>query len=457
MKRLLTICFLIVALSLIAEDIGLFIKTQGAIFTEENSVRVLKKVGDPLENNTTLISGVDSYALLHYKYTDGSLRVFPNSMVNIVSVDDLNTKVTLTRGKVSNSLKEKITGSYAIETNSTVASVRGTEFEVELTTEGTDIKVDVGEVEVLNKISKQTQTLSANHRLLSTNGGKFVELTLDGDPVKSIEKSPDKKEIEKEPKVKDNSDVGGNKQINTPSPATPKPAPNIKAEVKKKTSTSEKADIQEPKQTQQPANNSFPVAVVLKVKGELTLIRNNKELACPVGTTLEDKDKIRTKENSLGLIKFVDNSSEIRLFSNSEVEINTEQENGSLDKNLRLEGGSLLSNVNKKIVGKYSVSTTSTIASVRGTEFLVELTADGVTKVTGFSGRVEVENRKTGETTLVTKGNTASSSEDGTLDRQKTESVNPEVEEEIDQVFENNIRIEFENEDGNTKTIILEY
>ena len=161
--------------------------------------------------------------------------------------------------------------------------------------------------------------------------------------------------------------------------------------------------------------------------------------------SLENSDKVRANDNSLALIKFVDNSSQIRLFSNSEVEINVTQEEGSLSKNIRLEGGSILSTVNNKIVGKYSVSTTSTIASVRGTQFLVEL-MDKVTKVTGFTGKVEVQNKKTGAITLVTKGNTAISHEDGALDRQETGKLDPEVEEEMElQKLENNLRIEFEN------------
>lgn len=201
----------------------------------------------------------------------------------------------------------------------------------------------------------------------------------------------------------------------------------------------------------------YPIAVVLKVKGELSLVRDNQELACPVGTLLATNDEVRTDNNSLALIKFVDNSSQIRIFSNSQVVINVEKDKEQLLKSIDLESGSILSNVNKKIVGKYSVSTTSTIASVRGTEFLVEVEGE-ITRVTGFSGKVEVENRKSGEKSLVTKGTTVTSSEDGQLNRKATENVPKEVEEELQSVeYENSMRINFEKEDGSTKTIILDY
>ncbi len=197
--------------------------------------------------------------------------------------------------------------------------------------------------------------------------------------------------------------------------------------------------------------------MVLKIKGKLTLERQGKELVCEVGTLLENMDKVSTDANSLALIKLVDNSSNIRVFSNSEVVISAEEDNETLNKDLQLKGGSILSTVNNKIAGKYSVSTTSTIASVRGTEFLVQL-ENGITKVVGFSGRVEVENKKTKEKSLVTKGNTVTSTEDGQIQRFQTQEVPAEVNDELESTdYENTMRINFENEDGSIKTIILEY
>ena len=83
---------------------------------------------------------------------------------------------------------------------------------------------------------------------------------------------------------------------------------------------------------------------------------------------------------------------------------------------------------------------------------------DGITRVIGFSGKVEVENKKSGEKSLVTKGNTVTSTEDGTVDRQETNDVPADVNEELQSIeYENTMKIKFENEDGSIKTIILEY
>lgn len=455
MKKILTVLLLVLTSFLISQEIAIFTKIQGEVYTELDSTKVLYKVGDMLENNSIIYSSDDSYALVHYKFTNGTLRVFPNSVVNVVSVDSLNTKVSLTKGKILNDLKEKIKGSYTVETNSTVASVRGTAFEVLLSEEGTDINVVEGKVDVLNKISKATHSLGANQRLISKNSGEIIELTPEGNPLP---------EVEEEPKLKDSGNginlglpggIGGGGAVVLASPSLPSLPSSSKSD-EKETEKDKSKEIVEEEDTK-PTSSPLPIAVVLKVKGQLMLIRADKEIECSVGTILENKDVVRTDNNSLALIKFVDNSSEIRVFSNSEVLINAEKDNAKLNKNLKLEGGSILSRVNSKIVGKYSVSTTTTIASVRGTEFLVELKG-GITRVIGFEGRVEVENTKSGEKSLATKGNSVTSNEDGELDRQETGEIPGEVQEELESTeYNNTMRIKFENEDGSTKTIILEY
>lgn len=472
MKKYVLITILIISGILMAQEVAIFTKIQGDIYSQEDSVRTVYDLGDSIENNTTIFSGQDSYALVHYKFNQGSLRVFPNSAVNINSVDSLNTQVKLTKGKVLNDLKGKIRGSYTVETTSTVASVRGTAFEVLLTDVGTDVNVVEGQVDVLNKISGKTHSLGANQRLISRNDGELIELTPEGKPILDEEDSQPQEEIEdsrSESAPQENTNQTRANRINSPSIALPVVSPSISPTVpvpedlptivkEDKNDDTGNLDITEKEQAEAEGNpESFPIAIVLKVKGQLSLIRDNKTLDCPVGTMLENEDVLRTDSNSLALIKLVDNSSKLRLFSNSQLVIKAEQDNDVLDKSLELEGGSILSTVNNKIAGKYSVSTTSTIASVRGTEFLVEL-KDGITKVTGFSGRVEVENRKSKEKVLVTKGNTASSAEDGQIDRQATEEVPAEVNEELESIeYDNTMKIQFENEEGSKKTIILEY
>ena len=321
MKRILVVFLLIFTYLLMAEEIAIFSKIQGGIFTEQDTLKNFHKVGDVIENNSIIYSQEDSYALVHYKFTNGTLRIFPNSAVNIVSIDSLNTKVSLSKGRILNDLKEKIKGSYTVETNSTVASVRGTAFEVFLTEEGTDINVVEGNVDVLNKISGQSHSLGANQRLISRNSGELVELTLEGNPISPREEGAE--EIEEAPGDGEQSGVSDSDLPNlatsslpakpisiTPVITTPVITNPDKAEnedvTKEQVSVNTKKDGMEVKED---SSSPYPIAVVLKVKGNLLLIRNKQELECPVGTLLENEDKLRTDDNSLALVKFVDNSS----------------------------------------------------------------------------------------------------------------------------------------------------
>lgn len=463
---------------LIANDIAVFTRIKGDIFSTVDSLQVNYKVGDSISNNTTISSGNNSYALIFYKFTNGSLRVFPNSSINISAIDSLNTKITLNSGKILNDLKDKITGSYTVETNSTVASVRGTNFEVSLTNQGTQVSVVEGNVDVLNKISGKTHSLSANQSLISSDDGQIIERSIEKilpdrnqeqgkleSGSRSINLGPisdlmvqSKEDIEKLKHVL-SPIVSSHMEQSYSSFATPYSKDKESSpekplvEVEKK----EAADLSPKRLRGEAPNEDTPIAVVLKIKGILTLVRGQETLECPVGTLLRNSDIVRTDDQSLALIKMVDNSSKIRVFSNSQVLISASVDNELLNKELKLESGSILSTVNNKIAGKYSVSTTSTIASVRGTEFLVQL-ENGITKVVGFSGRVEVENKKTKEKSLVTKGNTVTSTEDGQIQRFETQEVPAEVNDELESTdYENTMRINFENEDGSIKTIILEY
>lgn len=466
MKKIIIFLLLVFSSLLIAEDIAIFIKTQGEIYSQVDTTRTVYQSGDTLENNTIVMSGMDSYALLNYKYTNGYLRIFPNSKVSIVHPDSMNTNVVLSSGKILNVLKDKINGTYTVETNSTVASVRGTKFEVTLIEGATEIKVEEGNVNVLNKISGKSHTLGANQGLISSNDGQIKELVIED------------KELMEEKAIPQNKDTDEGKSDVQARPARPSessiltPVEEGRRNNPKVIDTGEMASERERKKTiekkERPSfpqktltetdlPNINPVAIVLKVKGKIQLIRGSQIEDCSAGTLLKNNDRIRSEDESLALIKMVDNSSKIRVFSNSEVLINIGQDYQVLNKNIELEEGSILSTVNNKIAGKYSVSTSSTIASVRGTEFLVE-EKDGVTKIVGFSGRVEVENKKTREKSTVTKGTTVISTEDGSIERQETKEVPEEVREELESTeYENLMKIKFENEDGSQKTIILEY
>lgn len=136
-----------------------------------------------------------------------------------------------------------------------------------------------------------------------------------------------------------------------------------------------------------------PIAVVVKAKGSITLIRGDKAAKEKVrrGMKLENGDKIITKKKSYAAISFIDDASFIRIRPNSTCIIRGEKEKDKISKNIFLEVGMLFARIFKQ-KGKFQISTPTSVASVKGTEWITEQKLEGGTFYYGLKGVVEVTN-----------------------------------------------------------------
>ncbi|MEA2104423.1 MAG: FecR family protein [Candidatus Cloacimonadota bacterium] len=230
-----------------------------------------------------------------------------------------------------------------------------------------------------------------------------------------------------------------------------------------------------------------PVAVIIKTSGQVFLHRGDTNEAMKHGTVLYSGDEIVSGEASLAIVKFVDKGAIIKIFSNSILTINAKKNVKKLDKKLYAEIGNIWSQV-KKESGEYEVSTPTTVAAVKGTEFLVSVD-EKLTMVSTFSGVVEVRNEF--GTANISAGKTATVSKEKAPDVAKTQtsSINSQILEEInteptpeegngetgdgggntedsedggedggDEGEQGNmLEIQFENENGEMKTMIIYY
>ncbi len=136
-----------------------------------------------------------------------------------------------------------------------------------------------------------------------------------------------------------------------------------------------------------------PIAVIIKTKGELKLIRNSKETAATSGEALFNGDIVKSGKKSYAAIKFSDASSIVKLFPNSEITITAKKQKDKYNKNISLKIGNIWSKVTKK-TGKFDVETPTTVVSVKGTEFLVNFDPEQkITDVMTFRGVVLVKNK----------------------------------------------------------------
>nr|MDK2850345.1 hypothetical protein [Candidatus Cloacimonadota bacterium] len=148
------------------------------------------------------------------------------------------------------------------------------------------------------------------------------------------------------------------------------------------------------------------VAMLSASKGDVKLERDSKNINFKKGELLENKDIIRTGPESFAAYKYVDASSLIKLFSNSVVTIHAEQAEGKLSKRVKVSQGSVLSTV-KSGSGAFTVQTPTTVASVKGTEFMTRVDDVGNSIFIVTEGEVELRVLATDERLMVSQGNTA--------------------------------------------------
>jgi len=170
------------------------------------------------------------------------------------------------------------------------------------------------------------------------------------------------------------------------------------------------------------------VALLTASKGKVDLTRSSKAAKFKVGDYLQNKDEIRTGGESFAAYKYVDGSTTIKVFSNSIVKVTAVSNGKSLGKKATVTKGSVFCKMNPNS-GTFDVQTPTTVASVKGTEFLTKLTKDRQSMFIVFEGEVTLKILDDPETKSVNAGKTAVVEADGRFEiRQSTSEDLSEME-----------------------------
>lgn len=203
------------------------------------------------------------------------------------------------------------------------------------------------------------------------------------------------------------------------------------------------------------------VAFLAANRGRVELARNNRNLRFRAGEMLQNNDQIKTGNESYAAYKYVDGSSQVRVFANSIVRVRATTTNGTLNKTVAIDRGNVYSRVTRN-TGSYRVETSNTVASVRGTGFLTKVDDEGYCRYIVEDGEIELLIRSTGERHLVGRGKTASIDPDGNVNiadssaDDLTELDNAE-EQAGQEANIRTIRIPVQNETGEIKYIEIQY
>ena len=192
------------------------------------------------------------------------------------------------------------------------------------------------------------------------------------------------------------------------------------------------------------------------------------------GTQLFNNDLIKTGSDGFVKFSYLDDGTTIKIHKDTELYIRGQVNKQSISKRINMSNGMLKLDVSKQTEDEFKIITPTSVASVKGTSFILETNDEG-DKFFGFEGIVEVLNKESNQIIKLSKNLKVLSSPDGSinsevitpldtelLDSFSTFEEEPQLDEfSIDEI--NNIettkelRIKVYNSDGIEKIIIIKY
>ncbi len=203
------------------------------------------------------------------------------------------------------------------------------------------------------------------------------------------------------------------------------------------------------------------IAVATKVTGKTEFLRQSlgdEFTSLKPGTVLEDGDLLRTGANGFAAVIFIDDKSTLKIRENSELEIGGQRSASSISKKIEMEAGTVRARINEQKKSEFVIQTPTSVASVKGTDFW--LVSDPLTgdQLYGLDGTVAFTNILSGLSIDVTAGLTGMAGKDGSLDMGSTNPSDVPVDpDDTDEGQTSTMEIKFEDENGNIKTLIIEY
>ena len=219
------------------------------------------------------------------------------------------------------------------------------------------------------------------------------------------------------------------------------------------------------------------IAIVTKKTGNVDYkFYLNKSFSNEInfGSELFNNDLIRTGKDGFVKFSYLDDGTTIKIHNDSELYIRGQINQGTISKRINMSNGLLKLDVSKQNDDEFKVITPTSVASVKGTSFILESNENG-DKFFGFKGIVEVLNKESNQIVKLSKNLKVMSLSDGNINSEIiTESdsellnVFIEYEEDIeeeppvdnqegDSSSIKELKIKVYSPEGEEKTIIIKY
>ncbi len=207
-----------------------------------------------------------------------------------------------------------------------------------------------------------------------------------------------------------------------------------------------------------PLESAAKIAVTTKVSGTVDYEQSGSSgfSVLKPGTILSDGDRIITGKNGFAALIYIDDKSMVKITGNTEIIIKGTRSTGSISKKVNIDRGTLRAQVNKQRKGEFVVQSSTSVASVKGTDFWLITDPETGDILIGLDGLVNLTNLASGESTDVGAGNTGTSSTDGTVETSETNPDDIPSDPDEDDATSNQIEIEMEGPDGEIKTLLID-
>ena len=169
--------------------------------------------------------------------------------------------------------------------------------------------------------------------------------------------------------------------------------------------------------------SSEPIGLVMKKKGSANYFPYDKKIKnkkLNINESLFDQDLIKTGKDGFAKFVYLDDGSIIKIHRESEVYVQGDIDNRRIIKQINISTGKLKLDVQNKQLAEFKIITPTSVASIKGTRFWVDVNGDRGDVFHGLSGVVEITNTLTGEKVQLIVNTTAISLPDGTLEIKKT-------------------------------------
>ena len=169
--------------------------------------------------------------------------------------------------------------------------------------------------------------------------------------------------------------------------------------------------------------SSETIGLVMKEKGNVDYIpydKGKKSGKLNVSETLFNQDLIKTGRNGFTKFVYLDDGTAIKIHKNSEVYVQGDVSKRNIVKQINISTGKLKLDVKNEQLSEFKIITPTSVASIKGTRFWVDVNGEKGDIFYGLSGIVEIVNNTTGERVNLIKNTMATSLPDGTLSIKKT-------------------------------------